>query len=354
MLKIEAPCKINLHLWIGDRRADGYHDLWSIFAALDFGDTLGFEILGVDGFCDILTDSQIPGVNPEFGSPVSVSKGNQGSAGTLGFPVPLEKNIVYKAVSLYRSRTGFNRGLRIYLEKRIPLGGGLGGGSSDAAAALMALNTLAGGPLSLPELAELAEQLGSDVPFFLSGGFAWVSGRGECIEPLSLPGNLPGRAGDLPDKLQNSSDKLSNLSVVLVNPGFPSGTVEAFRQLDLWREKGWVGRGSSGPSDEALKQALGSHPRDWPYENDFLSVFLAGKDGETGMVSNAAKAYGDIISRLGALGADFSGLSGAGSTCFGIFTDGGTAEKAAKALKNEWNTVQLTFFLARSAVTVLE
>ncbi|GHV53180.1 4-diphosphocytidyl-2-C-methyl-D-erythritol kinase [Spirochaetia bacterium] len=312
MLKIRAPCKINLHLRIGDRRADGYHDLKSIFAALDFGDALGFELFGDNGFCDILTDRKVPGMSE--------------------FPVPIEKNIVYKAVSLYRSRTGFNRGLRIHLEKRIPLGGGLGGGSSDAASTLMALNALAGEALSPLELKELAEQLGSDVPFFLTGGAAWVSGRGEYIEPLPLPGKLQAKSpGDI--------------AVVLVNPGFPSGTAEAFRQMDLWREQGGTETAPGSVSDDTLKRALGGHPRDWSYENDFLPVFLAGKE---------AKTYGDIISCLKTLGADFSGLSGAGSTCFGIFTDGGSAEKAEKILLKRWKFVELTFFLARSAVTVLE
>ncbi|GHV48218.1 hypothetical protein AGMMS49546_38600 [Spirochaetia bacterium] len=339
MLKIGAPCKINLHLQIGDRRADGYHELWSIFAALDFGDTLGFEVLGNDkGFCNILTDWQVP-----------------------GRPVPLEKNIIYKAVSLFRAKTGFNRGLRIHLEKRIPLGGGLGGGSSDAASTLMALNVLAGEKLSPPELKALAEQLGSDVPFFLTVGVAWVSGRGEHIEPLPFfddpAKSLCDPQRSLQSKLQAKSQ--GDLAVVLVNPGFPSGTAEAFRQLDLWREQakttpGAIPEEAQGVSIAALKRALGDHPRDWPYKNDFLPVFLAGKDTLAGGMAGGAKAYRDILSRLGELGADFSGLSGAGSTCFGVFTDGGKAEKAAKRLINEWNTVQLTFFLARSAVTVLE
>ncbi|GHV04515.1 4-diphosphocytidyl-2-C-methyl-D-erythritol kinase [Spirochaetia bacterium] len=306
LLEIKAPCKINLHLGVGERRADGFHDLRSIFAALDFGDTLGFELFGDNGFCDIVTDWKVPAL-PEDSA-----------------QIPLEKNIVHKAVSLYRSRTGFNRGLRIYLEKRIPLGGGLGGGSSDAASALIALNALAGDRLSPSEMKELAEQLGSDVPFFLSSGTAWVSGRGEYIEPLSVP---------------------ADLAVVLVNPGFPSATAEAFKQLDLWRGQGGAKTVPVTILDDALKCALAGHPKDWPYGNDFLPVFLAGKE---------AKAYGDIISRLKSLGADFSGLSGAGSTCFGVFTEGEKAEQAVKILKDKWKFVELTFFLARSAVAVLE
>jgi 4-diphosphocytidyl-2-C-methyl-D-erythritol kinase len=188
----------------------------------------------------------------------------------------------------------------------------------------------------------MAEKLGSDVPFFLTGGLAWVSGRGEYMEPLS-------------------AKSLNDLAVILVNPGFPSATAEAFRRLDQWRAAagGQADRRPPPLSKEAFIRALGGPPRDWPYTNDFLPVFLAGEAGETvpapgGTVSPESKAYRDIIARMGALGADFSGLSGAGSTCFGVFTGGGRAEKAAQILSKEWKFVELTYFLACSAVPVLE
>ncbi|MDR0999063.1 MAG: 4-(cytidine 5'-diphospho)-2-C-methyl-D-erythritol kinase [Treponema sp.] len=294
-LKIPAPCKINLHLRVGKLRADGYHDLESLFAAVDFGDTLEFEVLKDPGICEILTDWPSASV-----------------------PIPPSKNIVYKAVSLFRARTGFDRGLRIRLEKRVPLGGGLGGGSSDAAAALKALNLLADTGLDTGDLREMALNLGSDVPFFLGGGAALVSGRGERIEPLPVP---------------------AGLQVLLVNPGFPSPTAGSFRRLDQWREGNG---GLPGPdlSRAGLIAALAKDPPEtWPYTNDFLPLFLAGGGEEAG-------AYRRLLSSLREEGADFAGLSGAGSTCFGIFKGRETAEKALQALSKRWNMVYLTFFLA--------
>ncbi|MDR1443531.1 MAG: 4-(cytidine 5'-diphospho)-2-C-methyl-D-erythritol kinase [Treponema sp.] len=300
-IKVPSPCKINLHLSVGERRADGYHDLESIFQALDFGDTLSLELAGQDGVCELFP-----------GSPLLRA-------------VPPGENIVCRAVSLFRRRTGFDRGIRAGLEKRVPLGGGLGGGSSNAAAALGALNILAGTALPPAELRDMALSLGSDVPFFLAGGTAWVSGRGERIFPL---------------------ESLPPWPVVLVNPGFPSPTAEAFRRLDSRR--GGASRGPGGrPGREALTGALSAGPGDWPFWNDFFPALAEGPGEE-------AAAYRRIISALRDAGAVFTGLSGAGSTCFGIFTDGGDAEKAAHFLLNHRIFVYVTFFLARSAFRVLE
>jgi 4-diphosphocytidyl-2-C-methyl-D-erythritol kinase len=322
-IKVPSPCKINLHLSVGECRADGYHNLESIFQFLDFGDILGFELVEEDGVCELLSAS------PLLRAVV---------------PIPPEKNIVYQAVSLFRRRTGFDRGIRVNLEKRVPLGGGLGGGSSNAAAALGALDILAGTGLSLAELRDMALHLGSDVPFFLAeapaggissaglvhsaagcGGAAWVSGRGERIFPLESPRSWP---------------------VVLVNPGFPSPTGEAFRRLDAWRGRGGGGSGER-PGREALVRALGAGPGNWPFWNDFFPVLAEGP-GEDAVV------YRRIVSALRNAGAVFAGLSGAGSTCFGIFTDGGEAERAAKLLPDHRFFVYVTFFLARSAFRVLE
>ncbi|GHV82320.1 hypothetical protein AGMMS49991_08780 [Spirochaetia bacterium] len=317
---IKAPCKINLHLKVGGRRPDGYHELLSVFAALDFGDTLWFD----------------EGERGDSSCHIEMIGGNSSPAADL----PLDRNIIVRAAALFRERTGYDRALSIRLEKRIPLGGGLGGGSSDAASTLMALDALAGTALSRESLAAMAETLGSDVPFFLSGGAALVTGRGEGIRPLPIPG-MP-------------------LWVVLVNPGFASGTAEAFALLDAVRgqtvlpgergaglpEAGSFYEGTEELSGETLAAALGAHPASWPYGNDFLPVFLA--DGERGGV------YQDMLTGLKALGADFSGLSGAGATCFGIFSRQGAAAAAVKVLKKRWNFVCLTFFLARSANSVLQ
>lgn len=300
--RISAPCKINLHLRIGVRRDDGFHDLESVFLCLAFGDALWLRTLpGAPAEPDCLI--QMEGAALESGG-----------------------NIISRAVSLFRERTGFKHPLRIRAEKRIPLGGGLGGGSSDAASALMALNALSGASLPLEALEDMAAALGSDVPFFLRGGACWVRGRGEKLEPLPAP---------------------EGLRVVLVNPGFPSGTQAAFALLDREREKG-PPVDCGVPSPEALKAALGEAPASWPYHNDFLPVFLAASEAAS------QRAYHGILRDFKDLGADFSGLSGAGSTCFGVFTQAGAAEQAAGVLKKKWNFVQLTFPLASRAHAVLQ
>jgi 4-diphosphocytidyl-2-C-methyl-D-erythritol kinase len=306
-----------VHLRVGNRRSDGYHDLESIFLRLALADTLRFrEIRGRTGEpdCDIRVrwPAPVPG----------------GAGISLGRP---EENIVYKAVSLFRARTGYAKALRIRLYKRIPPGGGLGGGSSDGASALLALNALAGTALPEESLLDMAASLGSDVPFFLaagisapgSGGAAWVSGRGEGVRLLDAP---------------------RRLRVVLVNPGFSSGTPEAFALLDRVR-KGKEAGESPGP--DALIAALGGPPGSWPYGNDFLPVFMEGG-------AAAKAAYGGILRDFAALGSDFSGLSGSGATCFGVFTDKGAAERGVEFLKKKWNFVQLTFPLARSVNAVLK
>jgi len=112
-MKMAAPAKINLHLHVGDRRPDGFHDIESLFLALDFGDTLWFETLPAATATEICMAWRLP----------------EGPERTPRLPP--EENIVYKAVSLFRARTGYDDGLRITVEKRIPLGGGLGGGSGQ-------------------------------------------------------------------------------------------------------------------------------------------------------------------------------------------------------------------------------
>jgi len=337
-IRIDAPAKLNLHLNIGKRRSDGFHDIESLFLAIAYGDTLSFEILpqGPSAFfpedTEIIIDWQLPWGGAEDLSP--------------------EKNIVNRAVSLFRQRTGFDKKLKIVIEKRIPLGGGLGGGSSDAAAALLALNRLASPapqPSSQSEgsrlerlvsdavLAEMGASLGSDVPFFLqivrndACSTAWVSGRGELVRSFSPP------------------PQVQNLSLVLVNPGFPSDTATAYRLLDEYRATE-----PQTPNPEprflnleprTLNPILSGSPQDWPFTNDFLPVFeavLKQKKQDSGSFS----VYQEIISTLGELGADFSGLSGSGSTCFGVFSSQSKARTARASLLKRWHFAIKTFSLA--------
>ena len=300
VLTVQAPAKLNLHLAVKNRREDGFHNLESIFLALAFGDTLYFEPLAAENHLEI----QMEWENlPDF----SV--------------LPVEKNIIFKAVSLFKEKTGFNQGLRIRVKKRIPAGGGLGGGSSNAASALLALNQLAEKPLPPNDLAQMAAFLGSDVPFFLhKTPAAWVSGRGEFIKPVEPP---------------------KGLFFVLVNPGFSSETAAAFRILSEFRAQTTEKCTLDSENEEKLMlNALQGAPKSWPFRNDFLPAFL-----------HRIPEYSDIIGLLKKSGAEFSGLSGAGSTCFGVFTEREKAVQACEALSKTWSFAKLTFFSCAKSKT---
>ena len=297
-LNVFAPAKINLHLSVKDRRPDGFHNLESVFLALDWGDSLFFERNDAVAESDEL-----------------IIRWENTGAGKKGEPLLIPDNIILKALALFREKTGFSEKLKITLDKRIPLGGGLGGGSSDAAAALLALNRMAGFPLSRDVLFQTGSVLGSDVPFFLhETAAAWVTGRGEHVEPLEMP----------------------PMFLVLVNPGFSSNTAEAYRLLDEYRVSEESHAEAQGRKEEfnfllslrLCASARSSSPITSFY-NDFLPVF-----GE-----REKSIYNGICYNLQELNALFAGLSGAGSTCFGVFEEREQALKAAEALRGQWGFV---------------
>jgi len=154
-----APAKLNLFLHIVGRRPDGYHLLQSVFQLLDIGDELRFRIPG-DG--RLVRDYDLPGVSEK-------------------------DDLVMRAARALETRCGKELGASIRLLKRLPAGGGLGGGSSDAATTLVALNHLWGCGLSIAELAAIGEELGADVPVFVYGHSAWAEGVGERLEAVDLP-----------------------------------------------------------------------------------------------------------------------------------------------------------------------
>lgn len=158
-LSVPAPAKLNLFLHVLGRRPDGYHELQTVFQLLDYGDLLHFQA-SEDGA--ITLTPPLPGV-------------------------PAGHNLILRAAGLLQAHSGHRAGAHIRLEKRLPMGGGIGGGSSDAATTLLALNQLWDLNLSLEELAELGLALGADVPVFVRGRSAWAEGVGERLQPLSLP-----------------------------------------------------------------------------------------------------------------------------------------------------------------------
>ncbi|HEX8778580.1 MAG TPA: 4-(cytidine 5'-diphospho)-2-C-methyl-D-erythritol kinase, partial [Rhodanobacter sp.] len=154
-----APAKLNLFLRITGRRADGYHELQTVFRLLDWGDELRLRVRE-DGTIRRLTE--VPGV-------------------------PAQDDLAVRAARLLQERSGTALGAEIEIAKRIPMGGGLGGGSSDAATVLVALNHLWRCGLDEDALAELGRRLGADVPVFVRGRSAWAEGVGERLSPLALP-----------------------------------------------------------------------------------------------------------------------------------------------------------------------
>lgn len=158
VLVCPAPAKLNLFLHVVGRRPDGYHLLQSVFRFLDYGDELRFT-LRQDGA--VARTNPIPGLDPE-------------------------QDLTVRAARLLQRETGCSLGVGIHLEKRLPMGGGLGGGSSDAATVLLALNRLWGLRLPRRELERLGLQLGADVPVFVYGRSAFAEGVGEVLQPVEL------------------------------------------------------------------------------------------------------------------------------------------------------------------------
>jgi len=153
-----APAKLNLFLHITGRRPDGYHELQTVFQFLDFSDELQFQVREDGQICRV---SDTPGVSEA-------------------------EDLVVRAAQLLKSETGCELGVDIRIQKNLPMGGGLGGGSSDAATTLVALNQLWELGLDEDSLAVLGLQLGADVPVFVRGQAAWAEGVGEHLQPVTL------------------------------------------------------------------------------------------------------------------------------------------------------------------------
>jgi len=157
-VKLSAPAKINLYLWVGDRRADGFHQIESVMQSVSLADELEVEPSAV-----VSLDVEPAGAAPED-----------------------ESNLVVRAVRALIAAVGTNTGASLRLTKRIPVGAGLGGGSSDAAATLVGLNDLWVAGVSRKALEKLGAGVGSDVPFCVRGGTAAVRGAGEALAPLAV------------------------------------------------------------------------------------------------------------------------------------------------------------------------
>lgn len=264
--QIGAFAKINLGLRILGRRPDGYHEIRTVYQAISLRDRLLVGVAERPGAIQVQADApDVPG----------------GAA-----------NLVYQACERWRQARGTRRGIQVAIEKTIPAGSGLGGASSDAAAAMVALERLTGDRLSTAARLEIAAGLGSDVPFFLFGGRALGCGRGEEVYPLP----------DLPPR-----------HCLVVFPGFPQSTSEAYDAVDSQLTAGRTGRNI---------YSFGKWPQfpwdDWEAaENDFEDVVFAKWPELSRLKRQLLRA-----------GAEMASLTGSGTAVYAIFS---SARKLASA-----------------------
>ena len=254
-----APAKLNLFLHINGRRADGYHDLQTMFQLLDWGDEIGIEVTD---------DPRIERIE----GPADID--------------PATDLAVRAALALQRAN-GARQGARIRVRKRVPVGGGLGGGSSDAATVLMVLNRLWGTSLAPAELASLGLALGSDVPIFVHGSSAWAEGRGEKLTPLELP----------------------EAWYLVLHPGVAVATAEIFQAPELTRNSPIITIRALSPGQT---------------RNDCEPVVRS--------------RYPAVAAALDWLGARATArLSGTGSCVFASFASAADAERVAARVPDEWS-----------------
>jgi 4-diphosphocytidyl-2-C-methyl-D-erythritol kinase len=282
MIALRAPAKINLCLRVLGRRPDGYHELESVFQMVGLYD----EVILRPRRRGISVD--VEGVDLPHGS----------------------GNLAYDAAVVLAREAGGARAVSIRLAKQIPLGAGLGGGSSDAAAVLIGLNRLWGLRWPRLRLAALGAALGSDVPFFFFGPTAWVTGRGERVAPA--PSLRPSRSGPLP------------CWAVVVNPGFPVSTQWAFRALD--QAVGGTIRLTNGGSIYKMGRLSEVSP---------ASVRSRANDLERVSVARYP-VIEEIKAQLLKAGAVVARMSGSGPTVFGLFATHAEAAKAGAGLSPSW------------------
>jgi 4-diphosphocytidyl-2-C-methyl-D-erythritol kinase len=271
-LSLPAYAKINLGLRVLGKRDDGYHEIETILQQVDFHDDLTFVLVPDDRIevrCDSPAVPQGPG------------------------------NLCWRAADLLRRTCGVAQGVRISLTKRIPVGAGLGGGSSDAAVTLLGLNLLWELGLSPERLEKLAAQLGSDVPFFILGGTRLATGRGEKLTRLDLP---------------------HSYWVLIVFPEIHLSTADVYENLRL-------GLTSGGKSFSFETFDLKTEEFCGRLQNDLEEVVLA-----------RYPSLAEIKKRLAEEGAFFTSMSGSGSAFFGLFEDEFRVQSAARSMSGDYPT----------------
>ena len=277
-LSHKSHCKINLLLNVVGQRADGFHELEMLMLPVPIFDRLDFELLG-------------HGIELTCNQP--------------GIPTD-SSNLVCQAAESFAAKAGVTGGVRVHLEKSIPAEGGLGGGSSNAAATLLALNKLHDQPLGQATLHELAAELGSDVPFFMQSQAAVAKGRGEIIEPVAPLEALDGK------------------SLLLVRPGFGVPTPWAYQSLAKF--PGAKNRPLGQANELAKSLANGSLAEAGDTFYNSLEAPVFDKFPLLNLMKQHALANG----------AEAALLCGSGSTVFVICSDAATAQSLGQAIKSKF------------------
>ena len=270
----EAYAKINLFLSVGDRRPDGFHDILSVMHAVSLSDTVTLDIVrSSNSAISLVTDGDVP-VGPS--------------------------NLAWRACEAFLRKAGIDDcKVDIRLEKRIPVAGGLAGGSTDAAATLVLLNSFFGDVLPLPDLLNLGAGIGSDVPFCILGGTVLARGRGEKLTPITPAGKY---------------------HFLIANGGAPVSTAEAYRALDEAAD----GKDSADLFPDPLIRAL----KDGAPIDDYL--FNSFEDVIFPIHPEASRAH-ELIRSCGGTPL----RSGSGPSVFGVFDDLSLRSKAKKQLEEE-------------------
>ena len=285
-LQLTSYAKINLTLEVSGKRENGYHNIDSVVQVIDIADDL--TLTGAQG--DVIeVKVNAPGV-PE-------GKGN----------------IVYRACEEFFRVAGINAGVRVRLEKHIPVQAGLGGGSGNAAAAIAGLNRLYGCGLSVEELSRIGAAVGSDVPLFLAGGTVRMQGRGEIISLLP----------DAPE-----------LSLVVVKPNVGVSTAWAYAELDKY-PRSIIGT-VSGNAEAAVR------------ENDRGRLLDALQNDFDPVVSKAFPEIAAVKELLIEAGAEAAMVSGSGSAVFGVFSSMKDSQKAAQIIGGMYPAVYVCSSLQRN------
>jgi 4-diphosphocytidyl-2-C-methyl-D-erythritol kinase len=273
-LTLHPPAKINLTLRVGTRRADGFHDVRTILQTI--GDGGHARVHAAQG--PFALASHAPGLAVD------------------------RTNLIWRAAAaLWRAaeRTGDPRDMHVRLDKVIPMAAGLGGGSADAAAALVGLNALWGLGLARRDLIRLAVELGADVPFFLVGGTVMAAGRGDEVYPL---------------------EDAERLGLVVIKPAFGVSTADAYGWLDADRAAGVAG-GSRPPAELAVG---------WP------SGPLALANDLEGPVARRHPGVQEAIDACLREGAMAAMMSGSGSAVFGVFIEAAVPKAATRLRRPDW------------------